>query len=285
MTRFFFLVIIVFNLSSCGTLQSSVRPSSCSVEILKNELPQREFIRVARLDVHKERTFFVKSTLDDVVEELKSSACEKNADAIIEIDERSTQRFEVNQYHVSATAIKYTDKPAKTIQQTDTTREASSNQGQKTKPVISGLTEFNQHAIIISNQNYKFSKKLNTPHEDAKYLNKILTEKYNFKINNVVRIEDATREQIINAFQKKRESLSEKDSLLVFYAGHGRIDTETQRGYWLPIDAGESEANWLATDDVKNYLKAMKAKHVLVIADSCFSGSLTRDSGKLFSLN
>ena len=36
---------------------------------------------------------------------------------------------------------------------------------------------------------------------------------------------------------------------------------------------------WIANDDVRRSLKGLPAKHVLVVADSCFSGSLTRSAG------
>ena len=36
---------------------------------------------------------------------------------------------------------------------------------------------------------------------------------------------------------------------------------------------------WIANSDIRRYLRGMPAKHVLVVADSCFSGSLTRGEG------
>ncbi len=38
----------------------------------------------------------------------------------------------------------------------------------------------------------------------------------------------------------------------------------------------DDDSNWLATDRVVSQIKAMKAKHVMVVADSCFSGTITR---------
>jgi hypothetical protein len=51
------------------------------------------------------------------------------------------------------------------------------------------------------------------------------------------------------------------------------------RGHWLPIDAeAESTANWISNVQLTDVLNAMSVKHVLVIADSCYSGTLTRSS-------
>ena len=61
------------------------------------------------------------------------------------------------------------------------------------------------------------------------------------------------------------------------YAGHGQIDPATDQGFWQPVNAEPgNDFTWISNDDLKRYLRAMPAKHVLVIADSCFSGSLTR---------
>ena len=50
-----------------------------------------------------------------------------------------------------------------------------------------------------------------------------------------------------------------------------------ERGYWLPKDANTVESddntNWISNDDITNLLNKINAKHILVIADSCFSGS------------
>jgi len=93
----------------------------------------------------------------------------------------------------------------------------------------------------------------------------------------VIRLEDATRHQIITALVGLRSELSEADNLLVYYAGHGNLDRETDTGYWLPVDAEEGNpANWVANSDVTNHLKAMRARHVVVVADSCYSGTLVR---------
>ncbi len=69
--------------------------------------------------------------------------------------------------------------------------------------------------------------------------------------------------------------------MLLYYAGHGQIDPATEEGFWQPTDAEpDSDFTWISNDDIKRYLSGMPAKHVLVIADSCFSGSLTRGSSE-----
>ncbi len=55
------------------------------------------------------------------------------------------------------------------------------------------------------------------------------------------------------------------------------IDDDTGQGYWLPVDARkESPSNWISVNDVTLMLRAIRAKHVMVVADSCYSGALVR---------
>ena len=64
---------------------------------------------------------------------------------------------------------------------------------------------------------------------------------------------------------------------MVYYAGHGQMDDVTARGYWIPVDGDQKDlAQWVSVIDVTDQLSAMSARHVLVIADSCYSGTLTR---------
>jgi hypothetical protein len=71
------------------------------------------------------------------------------------------------------------------------------------------------------------------------------------------------------------EKLTEKDNLLVFYAGHGYWDSEDKIGYWLPSDAdSENTANWFRNSTLREYVHSLDTKHTIVIADACFSGSI-----------
>src|SRR5262249_1652147 len=82
---------------------------------------------------------------------------------------------------------------------------------------------------------------------------------------------------IIGALADMRRDLSWNDNLLIYYAGHGWYDQDAEQGYWLPVDASEdNQAHWISNADVTNARKALKAKHILVVADSCYSGTLAR---------
>jgi len=85
------------------------KPEGYDVQIFQNEIPQRPFVRISRLDVHLEKTHFVGSALDDALPELKKQARLSGADAIIEIRESRSGVGETKIYHVTATGIRYID--------------------------------------------------------------------------------------------------------------------------------------------------------------------------------
>lgn len=63
------------------------------------------------------------------------------------------------------------------------------------------------------------------------------------------------------------------------YAGHGYFDETADLAYWLPVDAStETDTNWILSNRITGSLRRMAASHVAVIADSCYSGTLTRDA-------
>ncbi len=90
---------------------------------------------------------------------------------------------------------------------------------------------------------------------------------------------EATRANILNAFNQYRRSLHENDSLLIYYAGHGSSEREADKAYWLPADAeADTSSNWIIADELTTDIRLEPARHVLIISDSCYSGALTRDA-------
>ena len=119
-------------------------------------------------------------------------------------------------------------------------------------------------------------QKLDTPVNDANAIAKVLHDHYGFRNTLLL---NANRYQILSAINKLREDMTDKDNLLIYYAGHGTLDRVNMRGYWQPVDAEESNtANWISTFDITDLLNVMSAKGVLVIADSCYSGAMTLSS-------
>jgi hypothetical protein len=130
------------------------------------------------------------------------------------------------------------------------------------------------HALVIGSNDYDYLPKLKTAKADAEEIATILRRFYGFKVKLLT---NATRDNILDALDVYRETLTTSDNLLLYYAGHGWLDKEASRGYWLPVDAKSNRRrDWLSTVDITDTLKALNAKHVLVMADSCYSGTLVR---------
>lgn len=129
-------------------------------------------------------------------------------------------------------------------------------------------------ALVIANQNYQHWPKLDTPLADAQSVSDILRRRFGFDVRV---LQDATRQQLLAAMSRLRLQAGPEDQVLVYYAGHGQMDSVTARGYWIPVDGDEKDlAQWVSVIDVTDQLSAMTARHVMVIADSCYSGTLTR---------
>lgn len=138
-----------------------------------------------------------------------------------------------------------------------------------------GISFGNYHALVIGIDNYqKPLSELKTAVKDAEVVGQVLREQYGFKVK---LLPNATRVQILQELSKLKELLTEEDNLLIYYAGHGEYDRKNQRGYWQPIDAKQSDsADWISDVQITDLLNIMAAKQLLVVADSCYSGILTR---------
>jgi uncharacterized caspase-like protein len=132
------------------------------------------------------------------------------------------------------------------------------------------------HALIIGNDDYRSLPDLGSPVNDATTLARLLERRYGFRTTVLL---NADRYQILSALNALRETLTSKDNLLVYFAGHGEFDEMNQRSHWLPVDAErDSTANWIPTEAVTDILNIMRAKQVLLVVDSCYAGALTRSS-------
>ena len=132
------------------------------------------------------------------------------------------------------------------------------------------------NALIIGNNQYYQLPNLETAINDARATGRLLQEKYGF---NTTLLIDANRYEILSALNKMREQLSANDNLLIYYAGHGELDAINSRGHWLPVDAQpDNPANWISSTAITDMLNTIQAKQILVVADSCYSGAMTRTS-------
>ena len=130
------------------------------------------------------------------------------------------------------------------------------------------------YALIIGNNNYQHFSTLATAVNDARETERVLRFKYNFKTRLLL---NADRYTILSSLNELRKTLKPEDNLLIYYAGHGKLDESNNRGYWLPVDAeSDNTSNWISNTAITDILNVTEAKHILVVADSCYSGTLTQ---------
>ena len=135
----------------------------------------------------------------------------------------------------------------------------------------------NYRALIIGNNDYEELPRLKTAVADAAAVAELLRSRYRF--DEVTLLLNASRADILKQMNRLRAELTGKDNLLVYYAGHGHMDRAVGEGYWLPVDAApEDDTQWIKNERLTDYLRTMSARHVIVIADSCYSGTLTREA-------
>jgi len=131
-------------------------------------------------------------------------------------------------------------------------------------------------ALVIGNNEYANFPKLKTAVSDSKRVAELLEDKFGFDVR---LINNADRYTTLSALNEIKGKMSEADNLLVYYAGHGERDVQSLQGYWLPVDAElENTANWIPNSAISSLFNTMNARHILVVADSCYSGAMTSSS-------
>ncbi|MDH5445343.1 MAG: caspase family protein [Gammaproteobacteria bacterium] len=148
------------------------------------------------------------------------------------------------------------------------------------KPVLP-IDTGTYRALIIGNNDYSDAggtwPSLKTAVSDARALKQVLKEQYHF--TDVKLMENASRKDVLLALQSLSRRVLTNDSVLVYYAGHGYLDENTNTGYWVPTDAkGHDHTSYLRNSTIRDELMLIssRVRHTLLISDSCFSGSLLR---------
>ncbi|WP_354305938.1 caspase family protein [Pedobacter sp. UYP1] len=110
---------------------------------------------------------------------------------------------------------------------------------------------------------------------DAKRFSDLLVSRYGFQeVIPPLLNEQATQENITNALDGLAFRISKEDNLIIYFAGHGGKNPTSDIGYWVPIDEGQKTFQRIQNSYVLDCIEGITAKHIILISDSCFSGTL-----------
>ena len=128
-------------------------------------------------------------------------------------------------------------------------------------------------AVIVGVGDYEYNRKLNFTLADANAMNTHLQSPRGGAVPPeriaLLLDEEATRENILAQTQRMLWQADENDVIIFYFSGHGLQDQ------FLPIDF-DGYHNRLQHQDIRTIMAKSEAKHKIVLADACFSGSLMR---------
>jgi Caspase domain len=141
------------------------------------------------------------------------------------------------------------------------------------KPATPNNSSTANHILAIGISRYKDNsdfKSLNNARKDAEDIVTMLSSRYQFDKSLVKNLYDyeANDENIREAFGSLQ---SVEGNVLIYFAGHGV--TQSGVGFWV-VNNKYGGVTRISNSEIKDYIKNFKAKHVFLIADACFSGSL-----------
>ena len=131
-------------------------------------------------------------------------------------------------------------------------------------------------ALLIGNYRYQSPiPSLETPSSDVDQVAASLRQKLGFDVRV---IKNATKPDMIRAVAALAREVGPADSVFVYYAGHGYQMDDTGMGYWIPVDGSvKTAAQWISNADISRLLGAIPARQLMLVSDSCFSGTLARE--------
>jgi len=131
-------------------------------------------------------------------------------------------------------------------------------------------------ALLVGNNQYAPPiPPLETPIADVTRIARVLETRFGFETKVLSNVGQAG---IIEAVNKLATDIKPDDHVVLFYAGHGYLMDDIKMGFWIPVDASVKTAKgWISNNDISKLLAAIPSKQLILISDSCFSGTLTRE--------
>ena len=140
--------------------------------------------------------------------------------------------------------------------------------------------------LIIANENYSpehMVSEVPFAINDGKIFAEYCQKTLGIPARHIIHIEDGTMNRIQDGIDRITALLRSEGgnaSAIVYYAGHGIPNAETNEAFIIPVDANPTRTTQLISlPSIYRQLGAAPAKSVLVVIDACFSG--TRRNGEM----
>jgi hypothetical protein len=132
-------------------------------------------------------------------------------------------------------------------------------------------------ALLVGINTYDHHADLVNPVRDMQSVAKELREVFRCQTETLL---NPTKVEFLTSLRALAERTYQDDEqLLVFFSGHGYFDETIRRGYLAfrdsePIENDPFLQSFVSHEDVRVLLERLDCNHVLLVVDSCFSGTL-----------
>ena len=149
-------------------------------------------------------------------------------------------------------------------------------------PNSPNLPQGNNYLLVIGINDYQHFRPLNNAVRDATTIRDLLLNHYQFEAAHTTTLLDseATRENILETLYEFEEKLTPEDNFLLYFAGHGAMNSKKSQGFWIPVEAEQKRSQYLSNARIREVLKDLEAHHIYLVVDSCFSGSMILREGE-----
>jgi hypothetical protein len=132
-------------------------------------------------------------------------------------------------------------------------------------------------ALLIGEGDYRGAiPKLASPAKDVDDIGRLYGEQFGYEVRT---LSNAAKGEIVRELNRLIQETGPGDSVAIFYAGHGQIIDKTGRGYWIPSTASADDPRqWLSNADIARFLQNIPARQLLLVSDSCYSGTLAGEA-------
>jgi hypothetical protein len=144
----------------------------------------------------------------------------------------------------------------------------------------------NRYALLFASQTYDPQKDgrhwpdLANPESDVTAIGNLLRDDYGFIVNTFFEKSKLDISQVLHEWNDPKKYGYDSE-LLIFFAGHGYFDRAEHCGYVVARDSlfsapspVERNQSCLSLDDLSQKLNKIPCRHVFLILDTCFGGTV-----------